>query len=89
VLEGLKCAKQMRVTHLTVEGDSKLVVNQIDGVYKVKKNHLRQIYNEALSISKQFQSFQISYIPREENFRADQLANFAMDNRASSIIFSD
>lgn len=89
LLEGLKFAKRMGVNHLIVEGDSKLVVNQIEGVYKVKKSHLKPIYNEALSISKRFRSFKISYIPREENFRADQLANFAMDKKSSSSIFSD
>ncbi len=52
LLEGLKCAKRMGVNHLIVEGDSKLVVNQIDGVYKVKKSHLKLIYNEILPISK-------------------------------------
>ena len=84
LLEGLKFSKAMGVKHLIAEGDSKLVVNQINGVYKVLKEHLKPLYQEALSLSKQFQSFKLNYIPRAENFRADELANVAMDKKSST-----
>eukprot|EP00551_Chaetoceros_affinis_P011482 CAMPEP_0203682422 /NCGR_PEP_ID=MMETSP0090-20130426/45733_1 /ASSEMBLY_ACC=CAM_ASM_001088 /TAXON_ID=426623 /ORGANISM="Chaetoceros affinis, Strain CCMP159" /LENGTH=403 /DNA_ID=CAMNT_0050551331 /DNA_START=555 /DNA_END=1766 /DNA_ORIENTATION=+ len=88
LLDGLKFSKMMGVKDLIAEGDSKLVVNQINGIYQVKKQHLKPLYQEVLSLIKQYRSFQLNYIPRSENFRADQLANIAMDTKSSSDIFS-
>jgi ribonuclease HI len=81
--EGLKLAKVMGVKHLIAEGDSQLIIKQVNGEYKVNKQHLKQLYQNSLSLSKQFRSFRLSYIPRAENFRADQLANVAMDKQSS------
>lgn len=59
--------------------DSQLVVEQMNGNYKVKKPHLKPLFAEVRRIADQFKSFVISHIPREENYLADELANRAMD----------
>ncbi len=82
--EGLTFAKLMGVKHLVAEGDSQLVINQINGVFQVKNEKLKHLYQQVNSIKGYFDSIQLKDIPREENFRADQLANVAMDNKASS-----
>ena len=82
--EGMKFAKLMGIKHLVAEGDSQLVIKQINGEYQVKKEQLKPLYQKASSTSKCFWSFQLRHIPREENFRADQLANIAMDSNTSS-----
>ncbi|TZE81872.1 ribonuclease HI family protein [Calorimonas adulescens] len=59
--------------------DSELVVKQIKGEYKVRNEGLKLIYDEVISLIKEFEHFSISHIMREENKEADKLANKAMD----------
>lgn len=82
--EGMKFAKLMGIRHLVAEGDSQLVIKQMNGEFQVKKEQLKLLNQKATSTAKHFWSFQLRYIPREENFRADQLANIAMDSNTSS-----
>ena len=62
--------------------DSQLVVEQMNGNYKVKSPNVRPLYDEVQRISGQFKGFSIEHIEREQNSLADKLANEAMD-RAS------
>lgn len=68
--------------------DSKLVVNQLNGLYKVKKAHLRALVLKvrnaegALYSKKIAKEITYHHIPREQNKRADQLLNQALDKRS-------
>ena len=73
----------MGARHIVVQGDSQLIVKQIEGEYRVKSEKLRPFYQEAIKLLGEFSSFQISHIPRADNARADELANEAMDARES------
>ena len=59
--------------------DSKLVVEQINGNFKVKSNNLKKLNSDALNLINKFDSILIKHIYREQNKRADQLANMALD----------
>ena len=59
--------------------DSKLVVEQINGNFKVKSDNLKKLNSEALNLLEKFESISIKHIYREQNKRADQLANMALD----------
>lgn len=59
--------------------DSQLVVQQMNGNYKVKNANIKPLFQEVRRIADQFKHFSISHIPREENALADSLANQAMD----------
>ncbi|MBI3955166.1 ribonuclease HI family protein [Candidatus Gottesmanbacteria bacterium] len=62
--------------------DSKLVVNQLNGLYKVKENHLRELVLKVRSLEQEIGGkIYYSLIPREKNFEADRLVNKALDNR--------
>ncbi|MBU1683211.1 ribonuclease HI family protein [Patescibacteria group bacterium] len=61
--------------------DSQLVVEQMNGNFKVKSADLRPIFEETRRIADQFKHFQIEHIRREQNQLADQMANDAMDRR--------
>jgi len=61
--------------------DSQLVVEQMNGNYKVKSENVRQLFDEVLRITGQFKSFTIEHIERLQNKLADKLANRAMDRR--------
>ena len=59
--------------------DSKLVVEQINGNFKVKSNNLKKLNSDALNLINKFDSILVKHIYREQNKRADQLANMALD----------
>ncbi len=64
---------------LTVYSDSELLVRQLKGEYKVKAEHLRPLYQEACRRLRAFPTVRILHVGREENRRADLLANRAID----------
>lgn len=60
--------------------DSKLVVEQINGHYKVKASHLKPLYHQCLNqISRLNLPLTVKHILRDQNSQADELANLAMD----------
>jgi ribonuclease HI len=70
---GLKKCKELNIKNLEVFMDSKLVVEQLSGRWKVKKKDLLEIHNRIKSI--EFEKIKFNWIPRSENIHADQLAN--------------
>ena len=50
---------------------------------EVNSPNLKAYYDEAVSLSKEFASFQTSHIERARNARADELANEAMDTKST------
>ena len=79
LIAGLQLALERGVTDVTVYVDSELVVSQIKGEWKIKKDALRTLAAEAASLLQRFESFTIEHVPRERNAHADELANEAMD----------
>lgn len=62
--------------------DSKLVCSQITGLFKVKDSNLRALLFSVREKEGELgTSVSYSYIPREENTKADQLMNMALDNK--------
>jgi len=75
---GLKEAITLGIKRLMVEGDSMLVIKQMNGEYKVKSTNLIDLYNQANDLSKQFDKIYFKHIYRENNKRADELSNLAI-----------
>ena len=79
LVKGLEEALKMSVKSITVRGDSLLVINQMKGVYKVKSDNLRPLYDQAMSLVKLFDHITWEHVYRDQNKRADELANLAAD----------
>ena len=62
---------------IRIRSDSKLVVSQINGEYKVKSKRIIPLYRQAMSLKNSFPSIEIAWVPREENREADALTNRA------------
>lgn len=84
LIAGLAEAARLGATEVSVFMDSKLVVEQMSGRWKVKHPDLITLYQQAVTAAMQFESVSYRWIPRERNKHADRLANEAMD-RASGI----
>jgi probable phosphoglycerate mutase len=64
--------------------DSKLVVEQVQGHWKIKEPSLKPLAARVRELAARFPSVSYTHIPREENADADRLANEAMDNGGTS-----
>lgn len=61
--------------------DSKLVVEQLSGRYKIKSPHLKPLIEQIKVLSRQLGGVVHGHVPRDKNTEADRLANQALDNR--------
>lgn len=68
-----------------VRMDSKLVIEQMSGTWKIKHPDMIQLAAEVQKIARGL-DIKWMWIPREENSRADALANKAMDEAADSTV---
>ena len=62
---------------IVIRGDSQLVINQINGKYKVKAVKIIPLYQKVKSLISKFQDIKIEWIPRDKNKEADKLSNKA------------
>ncbi len=65
--------------NVTVRMDSKLVVEQISGNWKIKEITLKPQAAKAHVLLKEFKTWRFEYVPREQNKVADRLVNEALD----------
>jgi len=77
---GLKASKRLGIKRLKVFGDSKLVINQIEGTYRVKNPSLAAYKVIAQELMKHFTSIECKVINRNENKLADSLASLATES---------
>lgn len=82
LLLGLERALQLQAAAVRVHLDSQLVVRQLQGSYRVRKPHLRPLYQQAQDMLRRFKRAELVHVPREQNRAADRLVNEAID-RAS------
>jgi ribonuclease HI len=69
---------------VTIRMDSKLVIEQLKGAYRVKHPNLIPRYLEVKNlIARSFPQIGFEYVPRAQNADADTLANQAMDRKSS------
>lgn len=87
LIAGLEAAAELGATEVAVSMDSKLVVEQMSGRWKVKHPDLIPLQRRAAELAAGFDRAGYSWIPRERNSHADRLANEAMD--AAAGILSD
>lgn len=79
LIRGLERALQLGAGAVQVFCDSELMVRQLRGVYKVRNEGLIPLYEKAKTLLSRFERASVTYVPRERNSRADELANRALD----------
>ena len=65
---------------MSLRSDSKLVVMQYAGTWKISTPHLVPLRKRAVTIGQTFEECEIVWVPRDQNQEADALANYALDN---------
>ncbi|OBG27706.1 bifunctional RNase H/acid phosphatase [Mycobacterium alsense] len=82
LIAGLDDAAQLGATEAEVFMDSKLVVEQMSGRWKVKHPDLIELHTRARELASRFDRISYAWVPRARNTDADRLANEAMDAAA-------
>jgi ribonuclease HI len=85
LMEGLLVCIQNGWNHVEVEGDSLLVVNQINGVWKVNHPELKKYHQEVKSMILKLNHFSIQHIYRKFNSVADHLCGITKLKKQSWI----
>ncbi len=88
LVKALEHAKNLHGRRLEIFSDSELMVNQMNGQYKVKHPGLLPLYTRAKELCADFDTVVIRHVRREHNSRADRLCNEALDGESSPALAS-
>ena len=79
LLLGLELARDLGADEIEVINDSELIARQIGGEYRVKHAGLKPLFAQATSELRGFDRWAVRSVRREQNTRADELVNKALD----------
>ena len=82
LLRGLEAAVELGADEVEFYMDSKLVVEQMNGRWKIKHPDMQKLAIEARRLLNQIPRFSLEWVPRAKNSVADALSNVAMDAAA-------
>ena len=82
LIRGLEACREVGATVVDVFMDSKLVVEQMTGRWKVKHPDMQKLAREARDLASSFEKVTYTWVPRAKNKKADELSNVAMDAAA-------
>jgi ribonuclease HI len=79
-IRGLERARDLGAREVLVRSDSRLLVEQLAGRFKVKNPNLQRLHAQARALASGFDSVRYEHVPRERNTAADLLANRGVDD---------
>ena len=77
--EGLEQAIELGFKRVHFKSDCLMMVNQMNGVYKVKNPDLFQVHNDVLKLLDKLEAYSFTHVPRELNTEADAEVNRVID----------
>lgn len=80
VLHALRWAFKGQFAQVDVYTDSRLVVQQVNGVWRVHSAHLKPLWEQCRK-AKEHVNYTLTWIPREQNEEADRLSRVAYRKR--------
>lgn len=83
LIAGLEAARELGAESVDVRMDSKLVVEQMSGRWKIRHAQMQSLALRAQKLARGFHRVSYEWIPRARNSHADRLANEAMDAQAA------
>ena len=79
VISAIELAAELGASEIHLLLDSKLVVEQLNGRWRVRDAKLAPLFDEARARLTRFAVWSAAHVPREENHQADALANEGLD----------
>ena len=77
--EALEQAHELGLKRVHFKSDSLMMVNQMNGVYKVKNPDLMQVHADVLKLLSGLEAYSFTHVPRELNAEADAEVNRIID----------
>lgn len=81
IISALAKAKTLGATEVVCVLDSKLVVEQLSGNWKIKHENIRPLAHEARGLMNQFDKVTLKHVLREKNKEADAEVNKVLDSQ--------
>ncbi len=78
-IRGLERAGELGASEVLLRSDSRLLVEQLAGRYKVRSASLRILHRRVRDLAAGFDRVRYEHVPRERNVDADRLANRGVD----------
>jgi probable phosphoglycerate mutase len=78
-IRGLERARELGATRVLLRSDSRLLIEQLAGRWKVKNPTLQLLHHDARSLIEEFEEVLFEHVRRERNVEADALANRGVD----------
>ena len=74
LIKGIQECIEHEIYDVSICADSKLVVNQVNGKYKLKDSKMIKLHGEVIKLCSKLKSWNISHVVREKNTEADDLS---------------
>ena len=74
---GLRLGRALRVKHLLVQNDSKLVIGQIKGDYEVKEERMQKYLRLSKHLTQELDEVEFVQVPRSQNTAANEISKLA------------
>ncbi|XP_062101025.1 uncharacterized protein LOC133806947 [Humulus lupulus] len=77
LIYGIELARDIGIKHLSIRGDSHLMIEQVAGNFDTKAPHLASLLQKVTDLRSHFHQFELVQVLREQNQKADALAKLA------------
>ena len=78
LIYALQEARALKADEVIVKSDSELMCQQMAGLYKVKHENIKPLFEQAKHLSAGFKHFKLGHVRREHNVEADKLSRRAV-----------
>ena len=75
LIYGLELLLKNNFLSVNIFSDSQLVVNQVNGLYKVKNQRMKLLHSRTISLMNNLENWNFSHVLREKNKVADSYAD--------------
>jgi ribonuclease HI len=86
LIHAIELAIEQEAQQVRIHSDSQLMVRQITGEYRVKSEDLKPLFEKAQALLLQLPAWEIQHVRREQNKRADELVNLALDRKRDVVM---
>lgn len=86
LIYALQEALVLKAHKLQVFTDSELMFRQVTGVYKIRDEKLKLLYDQVRHLLYGFDHVEIKHVRREKNKKADELATQAIKKRQTKVV---
>ncbi len=85
---GLEKAHSLGLEELIIMGDSQLVVNQVNGQWRVNSPNLVPLHKKATSLFRRIKNAKLTWVARSKNQLADGIVNQCIDTQGKGAVDS-